>query len=108
MIEEVLNEIKVAEERADELQKQAFQDGKQLVLNAELEAEKQRKDTVAGCKSDLRNAQSAAEAKAAVLRKEILAEGEKTATEFTKSKEKDIQGKSDEILDLLLKKYGCK
>ncbi len=46
MIDTVLKEVREAEEKAELMQKQAYQRGKDIVLKAEAEAEAQKKSTV--------------------------------------------------------------
>lgn len=108
MIEEVIKDIKAAEAQADEIVKEANAKGKRIVLDAEIEAEKQKKTSLQESKADLRAAVSTAEGEAAKERKKIIAEGEKQAAEFSQSKESEIDAKATEILDVLLDKYGCK
>lgn len=108
MIEEVIKDIKSAEAQADEIVRAANAEGKRIVLDAEIEAEKQKKISLQESKTDLRKAVSSAEEEAAIKRKQIIAEGEKQAAEFSQSKENEIDAKATEILDVLLNKYGCK
>ena len=105
MIDEVLKEIKDCEEKADQLQKQAFLDGKKIVLDAENEAERQKKTTAAECKQDIKAAQQEAEKKALKRRAEILAEGEKKAQQLIDDKHAEIHTVSDKIVDMMLEKY---
>ncbi len=105
MIEEVLKEIKSAEETASEMQSKAFQEGKQIVLDAELKAEKERKETVLQCKADFRRAIAEAEETANARRTKIIENGEISAKEYVESKSAKIDEKADELVGVLLDKY---
>ncbi len=107
MIEEVLKDIRDAEQKADEIKKAAEAQSKTIVLEAEIEAEAQKKATVFECRADIKKAVAEAEKKAAERRASIIAEGEKAAADFTKEKQSEVVSKSDEILELLIKKYGA-
>ena len=105
MIDEVLKEIKICEDKADEMQRQAYLDGKKIVLDAETEAERQKKATIAECKQDIKEAQLKAEKKASERRAKVLADGEKKAQELIDSKHSEIHEVSDKIVNMLLEKY---
>lgn len=105
MIEEVLNEIKSAEERASEMQSKAFQEGKKIVLDAELKAEKEKKETVLQCKADFRRAVAEAEKSAEARCNDIIKSGEISAEKFVESKKEIIDEKANELLGILLDKY---
>lgn len=106
MIEEVLKEIKEAEANAEEARKEAIARGKQIVLDAEAEAERQKKLTAEQCKADMKAAVAAAEEQAAVRRAAILEEGEKSAAALAASKKKQIEKAADELLAAFVKKYS--
>lgn len=105
MIDEVLREIKNCEENADQLQKDAYQKGKQIVLDAENAAEKQKKDMISECKQDIKNAQLKAEEEVQENRRKILLEGEKKAKQLIKDKNADMYEMSEKIVKKLLEKY---
>lgn len=107
MIEEVISEIKIAEAESESKLKDAYAEGKQIVLDAELKAEEQKKSTALACKADLRAAVAEAEKRADKEHGRLAADGEKAANDFAAKKDKEIDGKAEEILNLLLKKYGC-
>ena len=108
MIEEVLKDIRVAEEKADDMIKQANADGKQIVLQAEADAEKQKKLTVLGCKEDQRNAVQKAEGQAAEKRAAILKKGQAEAERLIDDKHAEIEAKSDALVEAILLKYKAK
>lgn len=105
MIDDVLIEIKSAEEKAEAMQKEAYQQGKDIVLAAEIEAEKQKKMTVAECKADQKSAVEQAEAKATKNREDILKKGRLSADKLVEEKQDSIEIAADKILDMLLAKY---
>lgn len=105
MIDEVLNEIRNAESRADEMQKEAYKQGKEIVLSAELEAERQKKLTFAECKADQRAALAAAEARARDNREVILKRGRESAETLIENNNSAIEECADKIVAMLLEKY---
>lgn len=108
MIEEVLNDIRKAEEKVDGMLKDANAEGKQIVLQAEAEAEKQRKLTVSGCKEDQKKAVANAEKQAADKREVILKKGQEEANRLIEDKHAEIEAQSDKIVEMLLAKYEQK
>ncbi len=107
MIEEVLVEIRKAEEKADAMVKDANAEGKQIVLQAEADAEKQKKETVTGCKEDTRKSVQKAEKQAADKREAILKKGQEEADRLVDDKHAAIESESDKIVEMLLAKYGA-
>ena len=105
MIEEVLKDIKAAEEKADAMIKDANAAGKQIVLQAEADAEKQKKQMVSGCKEDQRAAAQKAEKQAADKRAAILKKGQAEAEGLIEDKHAEIEEKSDKIVESILAKY---
>ncbi len=105
MIDEILKEIKECEEQAEQLQKEAYIQGKDIVLRAETEAERQKKATIAECKADLKEAQIKAEKKALERRTKILADGERDAAILVESKKAVIDAVSDKIVKMMIEKY---
>lgn len=65
MIDDVLKEIREAEAQADEIVSEAQNKAKQIVQQAEIDAEKQKKATVLQCRDDRRVALDKAEANSA-------------------------------------------
>lgn len=105
MIEEVLRDITAAEAQAEAMQQDAFQTGKDIVLNAEIEAERQKKATINECRGDMRRAVQSAEALAEANRAKVLELGKVDAAQLAKRKEKDVDVISDRILKEILDKY---
>ncbi len=107
MIEEVLVEIREAEEKADAMVKDANAEGKQIVLQAEADADKQKKLTVSGCKDDTKKALQKAEKQAADKRDAILKKGQEQANRLIEDKHAEIESQSDKIVEMLLAKYSA-
>lgn len=107
MIEEVLVEIREAEEKADAMVKDANAEGKQIVLQAEADADKQKKLTVSGCKDDTKKALQKAEKQAADKRDAILKKGQEQANRLIEDKHAEIESQSDTIVEMLLAKYSA-
>ena len=107
MIEEVLVEIREAEEKADAMVKDANAEGKQIVLQAEADADKQKKLTVSGCKDDTKKALQKAEKQAADKRDAILTKGQEQANRLIEDKHAEIESQSDKIVEMLLAKYSA-
>lgn len=105
MIDEILKDIKDAEAKAEQLQKDAYAKGKEIVFNAELEAEKQKKSTVKECKADVKRAAEEAESAAALKRAAILRDGEKRAAELIAAKKNEVEKEADKVVGMLLSKY---
>ena len=107
MIEEVLVGIREAEEKADAMVKDANAEGKQIVLQAEADADKQKKLTVSGCKDDTKKALQKAEKQAADKRDAILKKGQEQANRLIEDKHAEIESQSDKIVEMLLAKYSA-
>ena len=107
MIEEVLVEIREAEEKADAMVKDANAEGKQIVLQAEADADKQKKLTVSGCKDDTKKALQKAEKQAADKRDAILKKGQEQANRLIEDKHAEIDSQSDKIVEMLIAKYSA-
>ena len=105
MIDDVLNDIRQAEEKAERMQKQAYQRGKEIVLNAEAEAEAQKKATVAECKEDRARILQNARAKADEKTKAILKKGSEDAEYLIAEKAPVIEECADKVVAILLSKY---
>lgn len=105
MIDEVLNEIREAEAKADQIQKDAYQQSKDIMVQAELEASKLKKQTVLDCKQHQKEAQAEAEEKANKERETILKKGQQKADKLVEDKNAAIETAADKIVDELLTKY---
>ncbi len=106
MIEDVLKDIREAEKLADDLEKQAYQDGKNAVLSAEAEAQRQLALTKESVKADRKKALKDANDLAAERRKVILKKGEEAASELAEQKNSVIEETADKLVEILLEKYS--
>ena len=104
-IEEVINDIREAEARADDIVRESYQQGKDIVLSAEAEADRQKKDTLESCKQDRRLALQRADEEAAKKREVILKKGEKAAGDLIAAKKDQIEEQADRLVEILLEKY---
>ena len=75
-------------------------------MQAEADAEKQKKLTVSGCKEDQRNAVQRAEQQAREKRDAILKKGQEEADRLVDDKHAEIESQSDKLVGMLLAKYG--
>jgi len=107
MIEDIIKEIKNAESLADDMQKDAYQKAKDIMLSAELKADSLKKDAVKSCKDSQKEEIAKAEKEALENREAILHSGEIAALALKEAKEKLAEEKANEIVDALLNKY-CK
>ena len=105
MLENVLRDIHEAESKAEAMQKEAYQKGKEIVLNAEAEAEAQKKSTVQECKADRAKALRDSHRLAAERTQVILKNGENEANAFADSKNSAIEDCANEIVAILFEKY---
>lgn len=105
MVDEVIKEIRLAEEKADQMQKDAYQQGKDIVLQSEIDAEKMKKDTILECKQMQRDAIDAANAKALNERAQIMKKGDAAADKLIDDNNAAIEETADNIVKLLIEKY---
>ena len=105
MIEDVLKEIREAEQRAEQLQKEAYQRGKELVLNAEAEAERQRKDTVRECKEDRKAALQRARVTSGDKAQAAFKKSVEQVANMTEDKSPEIEKAASKVVELLIEKY---
>lgn len=105
MIDEVLKDIREAELKAEEMQKDAYQKGKDIVLQAEIDAENQKKETLKECKQDQKKAVAVAEKNAQDRRNAILKKGQKAAEELIENHNSTVEEISDRIVEMLVNKY---
>lgn len=108
MLEQIISEVKQAEEEAQRIISDSILKGKEMVQKAELEAENLKKQAFLRIKEESKKIVREAEELAAQNRENIIEDGKITGQELIKSKSKKI----DEIADILLKnmldKYGVK
>lgn len=107
-LDAVILEIRAAEEQAEAIARDSYIAGKNIVLNAEAEADRQRKDAVEQCKQSRREALDAAGQRADKRRAAILAKGEAAAKKSIEEHRADVSAKADALVDVVLKKYGVK
>ena len=105
MIDEVLDEIRNAEAKADQKQKDAYQQGKDIVLQAEFDAAKLKKQTVLDCKQSQKDAALEAEKKANMAREAILKNGKQNSEKLVDDKNSAIEDAANKIVEELLAKY---
>ena len=105
MIDSVLKDVREAEQKAEKLQKDAYQRGKDIVLKAEADAEAKKKATERECKEErktaLANAHTAAQNRAQV----IFKKGAQKATEMTEKKTPAVEEAASKVVAMLLDKY---
>ena len=105
MIDDVLKDIREAEEKADEMLKRAYQRGKDIVLRAEAEAEAEKKSTVSECKQDRVKILQDARKQADERTNTILKRGAENAEYFIEEKKPAVEQCADKVVKILLGKY---
>lgn len=105
MIEEVIKDIRHAEDEADAISFKGVQDSKAIVLEAEMKAEKMRKDVVLECKEELKSVCAEAEIKAQKQRESIIGEGEIFADSLQNNMKKQSEKIAEFICDSFVKKF---
>ncbi len=108
MIETAIKEIREAELRAEQMQKDAYRQGKQIVLDAESDAEKQKKLTMQECKEQRKTALDEARRVADEKYAQILAKGEEDASKLIEEKQSAADGAAEGVVAALLAKYGVR
>jgi vacuolar-type H+-ATPase subunit H len=106
MLDEVIKEIKAAEEDADRLQREAYDEGKRIVFDAENEAEKRKKDTFNLSKTEMREAIAKAKSDAEAETARILERGRAEADAFYNKLLPEAEKLADETVSVFLKRYG--
>lgn len=105
MIEEVIKDIRHAEDEADAISFKGVQDSKAIVLEAEMKAEKMRKDVVLECKEELKSVCAEAEIKAQKQRESIIGEGKIFADSLQNNMKKQSEKIAGFICDSFVKKF---
>ncbi len=106
MLQNVINSIVSAEERADVIVKEATQKAKDDYQKAKADADKILKDNSNKVKEEVRNISAEANIEAKKAYDEIIKNGKKTADKTLKdSKDKTIEA-SNFIARRILEKYG--
>ena len=105
MIDDVLKDIREAEEKSEALLKRAYQRGKEIVLKAEAKAEAEKKSTVSECKEDrakiLQHAREQADERTAT----ILKRGAENAEYYVEEKQPAVEQCAGKVVEILLDKY---
>ncbi len=104
MLDNKIKEILQAEKQSEEMIKQASEEGKAMVTNAQIEAEKIRKDTVANAKVERAEVIKLATADAEVEFDKILAEGKEQAEKL--SNNVVVEKATEFIIKKVFEKYG--
>lgn len=105
MIDDILKDIRDAEDKADEIIRDANQKGKDIVAKAESDAGVQKRATLKECKEDRKTATDKATSNALLKREEILKKGKAAADDVVEQKKADVEKASDELVKELLGKY---
>ncbi|CDE73116.1 unknown [Acidaminococcus sp. CAG:917] len=105
MIEEVIKDIRHAEDEADAISFKGVQDSKAIVLEAEMKAEKMRKDVVLECREELKSVCAEAEIKAQKQRESIIGEGKIFADSLQNNMKKQSEKIAEFICDSFVKKF---
>lgn len=105
MIEEVIKDIRHAEDEADAITFKGVQDSKAIVLEAEMKAEKMRKDVVLECKEELKSVCADAEKKAEKQRETIISEGKVFADSLADNMKAQSEKIASYICDSFVKKF---
>ena len=107
MIETAIKEIREAELKAEQMQKDAYRQGKQIVLDAEADAEKQKKLTMQECKEQRNAALDEARRKADERSAQILAKGEEEAAKLIEDTQAAADSAAEGVVAALLAAYGA-
>ena len=105
MIEEVILDVKRAEEEAAQIAEKSLLNAKEITVQAEIKAESIRKKTATECKEELKNAIIKAEAQAETERLAILEKGRADAAALVAEKKKEVDSVADFIVDAFVKKF---
>ncbi|MCI5819523.1 MAG: hypothetical protein MRZ86_02940 [Acidaminococcus sp.] len=105
MIEEVILDVKRAEDEAAQITEKSLLNAKEITVQAEIKADSIRKKTAAECKEELKNAIIKAEAQAETERAAILEKGRADAAALIVEKKKEVDSVADFIVDAFVKKF---
>ena len=105
MIEEVILDVKRAEEEAATITEKSVAEAKDITVKAEIAAAAMRKKATSECKEALKSAVSKAEAEAAKARASIIAQGVANASSLSESKKKEAENVADFIVESFVKKF---
>lgn len=105
MIEEVILDVKRAEDEAAQITEKSLLNAKEITVQAEIKAEGIRKKTAVECKEELKNAINKAETQAESERAAILEKGRADAAALVAEKKKEVDAVADFIVDAFVKKF---
>lgn len=105
MIEEVILDVKRAEDEAAQITEKSLLNAKEITVQAEIKADSIRKKTAAECKEELKNAINKAETQAESERAAILEKGRADAAALVAEKKKEVDAVADFIVDAFVKKF---
>ncbi|MGN0796429.1 MAG: hypothetical protein ACI4MT_05710 [Christensenellales bacterium] len=105
MIEEVILDVKRAEEEAASIAEKSIADAKEITVKAEIAAAAMRKKATSEIKEALKTAIAKAEEEAEANRAAIIEQGLAGATALSDSKKKEADEVADFIVDTFIKKF---
>ena len=108
MIDDILKDIREAEDKADEIIRLANQKGKEIVAKAETDAQAQKRATWKECKDDRKKALELANEQARKKREDILKKGQAAADAIVEEKKQAANEQADALVEQLLAKYCSK
>lgn len=108
MIDDILKDIREAEDKADEIIRLANQKGKEIVAKAETDAQAQKRATLKECKDDRKKALDLANEQARKKREDILKKGQAAADAIVEEKKQAANEQADALTQQLLAKYCSK
>lgn len=106
MIKEVIDEIAISEQKAEQMIKDANVNARQMAIEAESEAENLKKTFNEKLKTDIKNILSQATLDAQMQAEELNLRAQKQADTIIKSAEKNIIKAVEYLADILVKKYS--
>ncbi len=106
MINQVLEEIKIAEEKAETIKADALRESNQILLNAEIEAGRLKKEFAQLAKQNLKASIDACTKMADADAQSIIAKGQVDADHFKADKAENVALTSDKIVKEFLTKYN--
>ena len=108
MIDDILKDIREAEDKADEIIRLANQKGKEIVAKAETDAQAQKRATLKESKDDRKKALDIANEQARKKREDILKKGQAAADAIVEEKKQAANEQADALVEQLLAKYCSK
>ncbi len=105
IIDDVMRDVRAAEENADMMIEQARQQAKERVLAAEAEADKMRAENKQRLKELKRQAQLDTASRAAERRDALMKKGENAAKELIENKNSAVEEAADAVVASLIAQY---